>query len=76
VIGWRSRYRGSRLIANELWAHLDGNNLSTWTNDDWLTLARHMIQAVEIARDISAEEMAKAMNAPWTGPTQPTFDEL
>jgi hypothetical protein len=65
-----------QIVANELWAHLDGKQLSTWTNDDWLRLARHMIKAVEIARDIPAEEMAKAMNEPRTGPPLPTFDEL
>ena len=65
-----------QIVANELWAHLDGKHLPTWANDDWLTLARHMIQAVEIARDISAEEIAKAMNGPWFGPPLLTFDEL
>jgi hypothetical protein len=65
-----------QIVANELWAQLDGKNVSTWTNDDWLTLARHTIKAVDIARDFSAEEMAKAMNAPWPGPPLPTCDEL
>jgi len=65
-----------QIVANELWLHLDGKPLSTWTNDNWLTLARRMMQTVEIARDISAEQMKAAMEAPWSGPPLPTFDEL
>jgi hypothetical protein len=35
-----------------------------------------MITTVEIARDLSAEDLKTAMNAPWQGPPLPTFDEL
>jgi hypothetical protein len=45
-------------VANELLARLDGADLSTWTNDDYLRLARLMIETVMGAHDISAEETA------------------
>jgi hypothetical protein len=54
-----------------------GANLLTWTNDDYLRLARHLIETVKVARDISAEEMTVAINAPWPKdwPPLPTLDE-
>jgi hypothetical protein len=67
-----------QIVANELWARLDAADLSTWTNDDSLRLARLMIETVTVARDISAEEMTAAINAPWLEhwPPLPTLDEL
>ena len=55
-----------QIVANELWAQIETAKrpIAQWDNDDWLRLARHMIKTVEVARDISAEEMAKAMNKP------------
>ena len=69
-----------QIVANELWAQIETAErpIAEWDNDDWLRLARHMIKTVEVARDISAEEMANAMNMPWPAdwPPLPTFDEL
>ena len=66
-----------QIVANELWLQMEiaDRPIVDWTNDDWLALARHMIKTVEIARDISAEEMAEAMNSPPIHPL-PTFEEL
>jgi hypothetical protein len=49
-----------------------------WTDDDWLDFARHMIKTVEVARDISAEEAAAALHAPWPEdwPPLPRIGEL
>ena len=45
------------LIASrpELWAQIETAEtpVSEWTNDDWLRLARHIIETVKVARDIS-----------------------
>ena len=49
--------------------------IAEWDNDDWLRLARHMIKTVEVARDLSAEEIAEALNSP-PRHRLPTFDEL
>ena len=60
-----------QIVANELAASLSGADLSTWTNDHYLRLARQMIEAVTVARDISAEEMTAAINAPPRHPWRP-----
>jgi hypothetical protein len=67
-----------RQIATEmqLYLHVFDKDIALWTDDDWLAFARHMIPVVEHTHDISAEEMKAALNAPWTGPPLPTFDEL
>jgi hypothetical protein len=68
-----------RIVATELQLYLDltrPKDLSLWTDEDWLRFARHMIECVDHARDISAEDAKKAMEAPWQGPPLPTFDEL
>jgi hypothetical protein len=65
-----------QIVCNELWTWLFDADLSTWTDEDWLKLSRHLIQTVETARDISAEEAAAAMEAPWLGPPLPEFDDL
>jgi hypothetical protein len=69
-----------QIVANELWLQLDiaDRPTSDWTNDDWLALARHIIKTVEVAGDLSADNVAKAMEAPWPAdwPPLPTFDEL
>jgi hypothetical protein len=58
-------------VAAELQLYLDltagldrAKDLSLWTDDEWLAFARHMIRCVDYARDISAEDVAKAMNSP------------
>ena len=52
-------------------------SLSTMT-DDCLRLARQMIEAVTVARDISAEEMTAVIGAPWLKdwPPLPNLDDL
>jgi hypothetical protein len=66
-----------QIVANEPAANLSDADLSTWTND-YLRLARQMIETVAVARNISAEEMTAAINAPrpkdW--PPVPTLDDL
>jgi hypothetical protein len=68
-----------QIVATEQWLQTDpdiaGRPLSEWTNDDWLRLARHMIKTVEVARDLSAEDIAEALNQPPRHPI-PTLDEL
>jgi hypothetical protein len=60
-----------QIVANELAANLSNADLSTWTNDDYLRLAHQIIETVTAARDISAEEMAAAINAPPRHPWRP-----
>ena len=54
-----------QIVANELSGYLDSPdgypNLGTWTHDDWLRLAQHVIQTVEIASDFTPEDMARAL---------------
>lgn len=67
-----------QIVANELWLYLFDEDLSNWMDDDQLRLMLYMIVTVKVARDISAEEVVKAMNATWSKdwPTLPTFNEL
>jgi hypothetical protein len=65
-------------IATELQLYLDlaaPKPLAQWTDEDWLVMARYIIRVVEHSHDISAEDAAKAMDAPPRHPL-PTFDEL
>lgn len=63
-----------RQVANELQLYLELNNPIV-TDEDWLAFARHMIETVNHARDLSAEDVAAAMNSPPRF-RLPEFDDL
>ena len=65
-----------QVVAQALWqaVEIDGRP-AQWQDDDWLALARHIIKVVEVACDISTEQVAKAMNSAPRHPL-PTLDEL
>jgi hypothetical protein len=64
-----------QVLAQALWQAVEIDGPPQWQVADWLALARHIIKVVEVAGDISAEELAKAMNSPPRVPL-PTLDEL
>ena len=61
------RLSREQIVAYELWAQIETADrpIADRTHDDWLALAPHMIKTVEVARDQSAGDAAKAMNAAW-----------
>jgi hypothetical protein len=63
-----------RQVANELQLYLELHQ-PVATDDEWLAFARHMIETVECARDLSAEDVAAALNAPLRFQL-PDFDDL